>query len=220
MEPRTRPRIRSRKAIAAGRQAAGSIDDAKRMAQRWGFASSATARCGPRPVRVRPTGRRGVALATRHGRNARVPPARRQGATRPTRRYARTRVTCSGRQIGVVRDPNSNGRATQTHPQTPRSDRRFRRHRNSLRMHAQSAPTYAAPWPRSCNTCRAPVTCVATILSRVSKEVARSSDLADVHRLAVMRAEVLVLIATRVQGHGAQDILAPVGGSEARCNML
>ena len=118
---------------------------------------------------------------------------------------------------GHTMGPNSNGRATQTHPQTPRSDRR---HRNSLRMHAQSAPTYAAPWPRSCNTCRAPVTCVATILSRVSKEVARSSDLADVHRLAVMRAEVLVLIATRVQGRGAQDILAPVGGSEARCNML
>ena len=58
MEPRTRPRIRSRKAIAAGRQTAGSMDDAKRMAQRWGFASSATARCGPRPE----TGAR-VALA-------------------------------------------------------------------------------------------------------------------------------------------------------------
>ena len=34
------------------------MDDAKRMAQRWGFASSATARCGPRPE----TGAR-VALA-------------------------------------------------------------------------------------------------------------------------------------------------------------
>ena len=44
----------------------------------------------------------------------------------------------------------------------------------------------------------------------VSKEVARSSHLADVHRLAIVRAEILVLIATRVQGRGAQDILAPV----------
>ena len=64
---------------------------------------------------------------------------------------------------------------------------------------------------RSYNTCRAPETCVATTLPRVSKEVALSSHLADVHRLAVMRAEILVLIAARVQGRGAQDILAPVG---------
>ena len=33
MEPRTRPRIRSRKATAAGRHTEGSMDDAKRMAQ-------------------------------------------------------------------------------------------------------------------------------------------------------------------------------------------
>ena len=37
MEPRTRPRIRSRKATAAGRHTDGSIDDAKRMAQCWDF---------------------------------------------------------------------------------------------------------------------------------------------------------------------------------------
>ena len=147
MEPRTRPRIRSRKAIAAGRQTAGSIDDAKRMAQRWGFTSSAQL-----AGRLR-LGRKSSASSAPHGH---------RGHARPGR-------TTSGRQLGVVRDPNSNGRATQTHPQTPRSDRRFRRHRNSLRMHAQSAPTYAAPWPRSCNTCRAPVTCVAKILSRVSQ---------------------------------------------------
>ena len=76
------------------------------------------------------------------------------------------------------------------------------------------------PTARSCTMCRAPVARVATMLSRVSKEVARSSHLADVHRLAVMRAELLVLIATRVQGRGAQDILAPVGGREARCNAV
>ena len=165
MEPRTRPRIRSRKAIAAGRQTAGSIDDAKRMAQQRGFASSATARCGPRPVRVRTTGRGGVGspLATGTTRNE---TSSASSAPHGHRGYARPGRTTSGRQLGVVRDPNSNGRATQTHPQAPRSDRR---HRNSLRMHAQRAPTYAAPWPRSCNTCRAPVTCVAKILSRVSQ---------------------------------------------------
>jgi hypothetical protein len=42
MEPRTRPRIRSRKATAAGRHTDGSIDDAKRMAQCWDFVEPVT----------------------------------------------------------------------------------------------------------------------------------------------------------------------------------
>ena len=81
-------------------------------------------------------------------------------------------------------------------------------------MRPSAPPTAAAVRWSVRHTRRAPVTCVAVVLPRVSKEVTLSSHLADVHRLAVMRAEILVLIATRVQGRGAQDILAPVGRKE------
>ena len=185
MEPRTRPRIRSRKAIAAGRQAAGSIDDAKRMAQR-GASRRAPNNLDERSASSAP----GVTPAD---------------DTAGDREGCKLKRTCDTNTptYTQIRQPTQNTETVYVYmPNAPPPTR------------------HHGPTARSCTMCRAPVARVATMLLRVSKEVARSSHLADVHRLAIMRAELLVLIATRVQGRGAQDILAPVGGREARCNAV
>jgi hypothetical protein len=190
MEPRTRPRIRSRKAIAAGRQAAGSIDDAKRMAQRG------ASRRPPNNLHERPLEQSSASSAPG------VTPA---DDTAGDREGCKLKRTCDTNTptYTQIRQPTQNTETVYVcMPNAPPPTR------------------HHGPTARSCTMCRAPVARVATMLSRVSKEVARSSHLADVHRLAVMRAELLVLIATRVQGRGAQDILAPVGGREARCNAV